>query len=712
MEPFRYDQTEVYPADYAGLDIFLSDLVKSTTIQEKRKGNKGRKQRSYKDLICAFDIETSLIKKLKQSVMYVWQLQIGIDITIIGRTWEEFRHILNVLASGLKEKEWICIFVHNLSYEFCWLKGIYPFEAAEVFATQPRKILKCDMYEHFEFRCSYRHSNMNLAQYTSKMQVQHVKLSGEDFNYSKTRYPWSRLSKKELSYCINDVLGLVEAIQTEMEFDGDNIASFPLTSTGYIRRMVKKSMSNFNHYTLKSMLPSLPVLQELEDGFRGGDTHTNRWYSSQIVKNVTSRDRSSSYPEVQCNHLFPMSRFIKLDKSKQNTDGLLELIEKGYAVIFRATFYNLRMHDKYFPDPYLTLDKAVAYEKDGVYRGKKAIYGHYSVDNGRILEAEQISYALTDVDFRIIAEIYDFDMDASEIYFARYGELPEEFTCNIKELYRNKTELKDVAGQEIFYTKRKNMLNSVYGMSAQHVLRLEYEYLPNDPEVKAASVFTGYKLKKTDPEEQMSKAYRGAFSSYAWGVWTTAWARYELYEGMKIVYNAGAKLIYWDTDSLKYIDNGKVSFEEYNNNKIYVSSIHHATAKDPAGNMHSMGVFEEETKSFAIEFIAMGAKKYAYRTKDGKLHITIAGVNKKKGAEELEKMGGLAAMHDGTKFRDAGGIDVIYNDLETPIKTKIQNHDIEIISNMVMLDGVYTLGRSGDYKDLLKYLAIDYVDAD
>ena len=37
------------------------------------------------------------------------------------------------------------------------------------------------------------------------------------------------------------------------------------------------------------------------------------------------------------------------------------------------------------------------------------------------------------------------------------------------------------------------------------------------------------------------------------------------------------------------------------------------------------------------------------------LHITIAGVNKKKGAIELEQHGGLDAMQEGFTFVDAGG---------------------------------------------------------
>ena len=44
------------------------------------------------------------------------------------------------------------------------------------------------------------------------------------------------------------------------------------------------------------------------------------------------------------------------------------------------------------------------------------------------------------------------------------------------------------------------------------------------------------------------------------------------------------------------------------------------------------------------------------------LHITIAGVNKKLGAEELQERGGLEVMEDGFVFRKGGGTESKYND--------------------------------------------------
>ena len=109
----------------------------------------------------------------------------------------------------------------------------------------------------------------------------------------------------------------------------------------------------------------------------------------------------------------------------------------------------------------------------------------------------------------------------------------------------------------------------------------------------------------------------------------------------------------------------------------------------------------------------MGAKKYAYETMtDGKieLHITIAGVNKKKGAIELQQHGGLDAMQEGFTFVDAGGTALYYNDIKVPMHVQIQKHDVVITSNVVILDDTYKLGMKADYKRILSNFEDEYLD--
>ena len=102
----------------------------------------------------------------------------------------------------------------------------------------------------------------------------------------------------------------------------------------------------------------------------------------------------------------------------------------------------------------------------------------------------------------------------------------------------------------------------------------------------------------------------------------------------------------------------------------------------------------------------MGAKKYIYADEQGKLHLTIAGVNKRKGAIELEKMGGFSAWKSGTKFVDAGGVQGVYNDTAFGWLT-VDGHDLYIGRNVCLLPDTYTLGEAEDYSRILEELLVN-----
>ena len=125
----------------------------------------------YADCVAAFDIETTRIVELEQSIMYVWQFCIdypdGKDIVIMGRCWREFRHMLYKLSQRLSDLH-LKIYIHNASYEFQFIAGIYKFLEQEVFATEPRSILDFSMYGKFDFFCSYKLFNISLDAATHK----------------------------------------------------------------------------------------------------------------------------------------------------------------------------------------------------------------------------------------------------------------------------------------------------------------------------------------------------------------------------------------------------------------------------------------------------------------------------------------------------------------------------------------------------------------
>lgn len=652
------------------VDTFNYVSIEQTPCQKRRKGNQGKRhnERKYKDIIAAFDIETTNDENSLQAFMYIWQFQLNED-TVIGRTWEEFGRFMRGLAERLKENEYIMIFVHNLSFEFQWLRGLYDFEPEEVFAVEPRKVLKCEMMEHFEFRCSYLQTNMSLAEFTHKMGVTDEKLSGEEFDYSKNRYPWTELSDRELLYCVNDVRGLVEAMKKQMELENDSLYTLPFTSTGYVRRDVRAAMRHYNKNDLKAMLPDYDVFCLLREAFRGGNTHANRYYSGLIMKDVKSYDRASSYPDVQVNCMFPMGPWIKDDKV--DMAWVLRRIYRHHrACLMRVRLFNVRLTDPGWGAPYLA-------------KAKCRDVQHADIDNGRILCADYLETTITDIDFKIIMDEYTFDyMEVTQFYHARYGKLPLQLRNTVLQYFHDKTTLKGIPEEELYYMKQKNKLNSIYGMSVQSPVKQTIDFMDDFVE------------RSDDERELLDKANAHAFQSYAWGVWTTAHARYELEKAIRI---AGSGFIYCDTDSVKYI--GDADFSALNDSLKRRSQASGACAADPKGKKHYLGVWEYEGQYKT--FKTLGAKKYVYTDDEG-LHVTIAGVNKKKGAAELKAKGGVTAFRPGFVFTTAGGTESIYNDHPPMDHITREGKDIQIISNLYMYDSEYTVGITADYFRILE----------
>lgn len=659
-------------------------------LLKNRKGNPGGKKRHYIGITTAFDIETTLIDTVEQSVMYIWQWQFGEDYTVIGRTWDEFLDLQKRIKAVLPEDRWLVVYVHNLSYEFQFLKGIYSFYPDDVFAVASRKVVKADMWGCFEFRCSYKLTNMSLKQFTSKMMVEHQKLSGEEFDYGVKRYPWTELTDEELEYCINDVLGLVEAVNALMARDGDTLQTIPLTSTGYVRRNAKRALKDgsVHHNFVYSILPDIETYRALREAFRGGNTHANRYYAGDIVENVHSADRSSSYPAVMCNCEFPMSAFTPILPKDLNPDYISRCITiRHKALLLRIGIKNLRLRDPFWGCPYLSKDKCRNIHK-----------AVDTEDNGRILEAEYLETTITDIDLKIIMEEYKGEIIFLQGWYASYKKLPQALINEVIKYYKDKTELKGVAGQEIFYDKAKALLNSLYGMMAQDPVKHNLIFKQVGDWEEDSSL--------TD-EEILGKSNQRAFLAYQWGVWVTAHSRDALERGIRLVHETeGADFVYCDTDSVKYT--GMVDWTQYNMDRIQECRESGSMATDPSGVTHYMGVFETEDlkdTGFAYRYFkTLGAKKYAYVEREGEgVHCTIAGVNKKKGGKELDKHGGLSAFAEGFIFREAGGTQAVYNDTPPMDHVDIEGRSLPVTANVAILPSEYTLGITGEYERIIKY---------
>ena len=681
----------------------FDELERMTFNSYKKKGGL-----QYAETLAAFDIETTRLKEIEQSIMYVWQFGIWLNGRIavcIGRTWPEYQAFFNRLNSYFQEHQRLIVFVHNLSFEFQFLRSIHEFnDPDQVFIVRPRKILKATA-GCFEYRCSYLQTNMSLDEFTHKYGVETPKVHG--YNYDKLRFPWTKLSAFETSYIVADVVGLIEAMFAQMLHDEDTTNSLPYTSTGYVRRDLKAAMKPWGLKRLQEMQPPYSVFEMLREAFRGGDCHANRYYSGQILDGVHSVDRSSSYPDCQVNELFPMGPWT-IEQKPKHIDFALKMCKRQVrAFVTRIAFYGLRMKDPAWGLPYLSRDKCRNIICTDPVRGL------HMYDNGRILYADYLETTITDVDFRIIVNEYVFDScDIQEMAHCRYAKLPAPWIETNLKYYRLKTELKNVDGQELYYMKSQNNLNAIYGDTVQDPAR------PRDIYVNGE-----YQTDTTPIPDLLEKAERWPYKSYAWGVWTTAHARYHLHELVKEAHHAvdpdtGLEFngfVYSDTDSVKYL--GELpGLADYNRKRRRISRQNGGTAKDPKGKTHYLGVYEEETgKKGYKAFITLGAKKYAYEDKTG-LHITLAGVGKIPGAVELGK---IENFREGFTFKDSGGLEAVYNDEDYGVYKIVQRvkpnsrfhkkrhmhkviHNVLITRNVTLRPSSYTIGIAADYKRILE----------
>lgn len=694
-------------------------------VPEGKKGKRRTNKNRIINVFTAFDIETSVLwlnddhsEYDVHSFMYVWQFQIE-EYTVKGRTWDEFFSFLDVLRgviaqikqdNNLTDNPYMVIWVHNLAYEWQWLSGLYPFRSDECFFRDVRKPIYCRMFDCFEYRCSYIQSNLSLSALCKQTGVEEKK-SGQKFNYDKLRFPWTELTDFEEEYTTTDVQSLVQAMKYRVQRGGDTLVTVPLTSTGYVRRECKEALKD-RYLELRSLKPDKEQYKLLRSAFRGGNTHANRYNTNKIVKNVYSYDISSSYPTQQLTHKFPMKPFkwlmLKHLSPANRVKRVFQFIGLGYAVVGRFKFTNVRLRNHKEPVPYISLSRCKA-------EGNKEY--PLITDNGRILECGFMSISLTEIDLKILLDQYTFDlMDVDEAMVSMKDYLPPEYREVIQSYYNKKTKLKgdDTDEGQYMYVKSKNMLNSVYGMSATDPIHQEITY---DNGNWTRSDYEKY----TDAE--IKKKLIDAPFPYQWGVYTCALARAQLQEAINIAckhYNKfyGDRFVYCDTDSIKVI--GDIDLSELND-KLKKRAIEcNAFADDKNGERHYIGVFEFD--GHYREFCTQGSKRYAFIKDNGRMGITVAGVTKaideetvwsdEEGKEyrpsfAVEELGTLENFVVGMKWEKAGGTIAVYNDDDDFYYTdKETGRQIHITKNVSIVPSTYEMSYAYDYKKLLNEIEL------
>ena len=622
-------------------------------------------------------------RALKQSCMYIWQLSIN-DKVYYGRTWEQLKDFFSMLFDVVPQRK--IIFIHNLSFEFQYL--FTQFLMSNVMARKSRKVMKAyiDKY-NIEFRCTLYMTNCKLEKLPKTFLLPVEKQVGS-LNYNLIRHTSTPLTEQEMKYCEYDCLVVYEYIKKEL-LTYETVDKIPITSTGHVRRELKKLVEKdykYKNYVRRSINTSPHIYNLLVDAFQGGYTHACYIYTDIVMKDVDSWDFTSSYPYVMVTHKFPSTEF-KICRIKKYEDMSFRF---AYLLIIKMKNIKSRCFNTF-----LSLSKC-RHVKKGIY------------DNGRIISAEELETTITDVDFRILKESYDFDYEIIESYYSVYRYLPKQLINFILDKYVTKTEYKDVEGLELEYSLEKAKFNAIFGMSVTNTIRDNVKF---DGRKWSEEPLTNEEIKSKLDEEKNK-----GFLSFSYGCWVTAWGRYNLLKNViKNDSNGLCNVIYCDTDSMKLRKGyDKKVIEDYNNfveNKIKKTSdildipISKFSPKDKKGIKHTLGLFEQD--GHYLEFITQGAKKYAVKciNKDTGLEeikITVAGVPKK-GAKALHS---LDDFRDNFIFnsKDTDKMILEYNDNQKPVILTDYLGNEELVtdkSGCCLLPASYTLGKSLEYANLL-----------
>lgn len=685
----------------------------------KYKTIKTNKGISFINLACEIDIEVSSFydnSGEKVGLMYCFTLGIN-GHSYFGRTKEDLLNLLSFIIATFKltKDKRLIFFIHNLGYEFQffmkWFKWV------SVFALKQRTPVKATTSDGLEFRCSFLLSGYSLAKVGEHLQKYKVQKMVGDLDYRKIRTPLTSLDHKEKGYVLNDGLVVMAYIQEQIESHKNDITKIPLTKTGEVRKYCrnmclysgggshKKNGRSFlrYHYFINNLtIRSVNEYKQLKRAFAGGFTHANPLVVGKVQKNVASYDFTSSYPAVMLSEKYPMciGKLVEITSMEQFKDYL-----NYYCCLFDVTF--------------IGIESKIWFEH---YISESHCYTRINpkIDNGRIISADEISLTITEQDFKIIEKVYSWKhMKIKNFRIYKRDYLPKEFIIAILELYKKKTELKDIEEYAVEYLHSKELLNSCYGMCVTDICRESIDFDVETGLWKPSSMNVDY-----EREIQKYNDSKQRFLAYQWGIWVTAYARANLWNG---ILNIREDYCYSDTDSLKVINYQKHQqyFEDYNKrivNKLYKMLDHYDLSHDLVapktikGETKIIGVWDFE---FICDFKTLGAKRYVVKRGD-KYEITISGLNKKTTMDYFIKNGlnpfkmlenGMyipaTYTHDGHIYVGTGKNTHTYIDEQRDgiVKDyKGKKYEYHIESCIHMEESDYTLSLSSEFVDLLFHI--------
>ena len=574
----------------------------------------------------------------KGAICYHWQLTIdGNEFT--GRELESLQLLLHDMHEWCGHAKKI-IYAHHLAHEFGFLRNIL--EPSKVFARKAHLPMYFDYEKDFQFRCSYHLTHLSLDSWGKSIGI--PKLKGA-LNYHKLRTPFTELEPLERWYCMEDIRVMLYGLRRFLKKYG-HIADIPLTQTSELRYALEPKMQNSTWLWHCTKLIPQNIRDHLwmVDAFFGGTVIASSLYRERLITELMWMfDLSSSYPWVLLSERYPLSPFVEI-KDPALIRKYMQHDDYTFIVEMRCTDVQ-------------AVTGCLSISGSKVRRAK-----NLRVSNGRVVSADYFEVTLTRPDFELWKKTYKATSQIIKIKFSKLGYLPDTFRLYILELYENKTKYKDVPGYEDIYATSKKLINAMFGLCVYRAFSDEVKYIGDEIEEVNGNLYKTWIPVPMDASRYYEKLKRMCcryslhknYLALQFGIFVTAYARRNLWAGVLQEDPVTGEItndqytVYCDTDSVKAIDHPGLRewFKQYN---VGVLQRHQLIAaqlgvdpamlspKDPKGIEHPIGVFACENPRDANgeympirEFKTLGTKRYCYRDpKDGELHLTVAGVNKR-----------------------------------------------------------------------------------
>lgn len=641
-----------------------------------------RRRNKSKYTVCSeaihADIETAHDKAFEHTWMVSCQLKFAGSYKMV-RTPSEFiaylQDMIDTFELGPSRK--IFCYFHNLSFDFSyllpWVQMYLPDYEDHSGLYDGRNRIITYSQGAFEFRCSYLLSSCSLEKWGEEMNAEHRKKVGL-YDYDREVFQDTEIDEDSALYDEYDVLTMEDCLRAQMDAYGDTLASIPLTSTAYIRRILRNNCQCDPSYRddifLRSRIDAESYSMLLQ-AYAGGYTHMNRYFKAKTIKadcinawpskklyldmrgrRLKHRDFRSHYPSqmrASKNHPLPWGKvdhYYSYDEREgyrriyghyMTIEDLISMYPE-YTTISMIRIKDMKLKSDNITMPFMQISKMLNKSEGFKVRN----------DNGRALATfGEFTTYIDNLTLSIIRDQYDFEYVILKVDRFENMDTPLPITDVIDDLFKKKSDYKieykycrkkygendERTINALFnLNQTKKLLNAIYGCCSTAIVRSDDDidwisYYDKSNPCEDPYITTKAETLQ-EKQEKIDKFYksRNSFLPYQVGVMICSSARYELYEYIRTI--GYETILYGDTDSLFYITDDEIearvealNAEKHKNAPFIV---------DSKGREVYYDVFEDEPD--ILSFRGLHSKCYAVTQETEKgveLVATIAGVPKR-----------------------------------------------------------------------------------